>query len=106
MERKETAVNVRLTTSSERWLPVVGWPDFEVSDMGQLRRQGVPRLLLLCQDRHGYQTVWLRSGKAKKLLKVHRLVAAAFLEAGSSGDVVDHIDADRSKGLGAGSSMC
>lgn len=70
--------------NAEQWRPVPGFGDYEVSDLGRVRR-AVPdrrnhslRVLTPWPGSHGYLTVGLvRQGKAFKRL-VHRLVCEAF----------------------------
>jgi NUMOD4 motif/HNH endonuclease len=70
----------------ERWKQVVGWPDYEVSDLGRVRRLttrggrplDVPRLKKLTPDKEGYLRVVLSNGKTRTC-KVHRMVLGAFV---------------------------
>ena len=85
------------------WRPVVGYEGFyEVSNAGQVRRvsaaQGTRAGLVLAQtpakNRGGYMTVGLhRPGFPRKVFRVHRLVAAAFLGP-TEGLLVRHLDGD------------
>lgn len=60
--------------SGERWRKIPGWPDFEVSDWGRVRKI-VPQH----PDSDGYPQVTLRSkGRPAARIRVHRLVLAAF----------------------------
>lgn len=77
----------------ERWLPVVGFPHYDVSDLGRVRswklsgsasrhggRSASPReLVRTVRKRDGYLTVglWLRGRKTT--LKMHGLVLTAFV---------------------------
>ncbi len=87
---------------TEEWRPIEGWPDYEVSNFGQVKRitswgcgkAGRIRKPIIVS---GYLAVTLthRSG-ARKLLTIHRLVAKAFLPPPVSPDMeVNHKDADR-----------
>lgn len=85
----------------EQWRQVVGWPAYEVSDIGNVRRVGGQRLprnnrqrrLKKCKT--GYLEVALWSGQSRMgYYLVHRLVAAAFIGEPKGRDV-NHIDADR-----------
>lgn len=87
---------------TEEWRKVVGWPAYEVSNMGNVRRVGgqrLPqgmRLRKLKLSKSGYMEVALWSGGSGKTSHylVHRLVAAAFIGPAGGRDV-NHIDADR-----------
>lgn len=88
---------------TEEWRPVEGWPDYEVSNLGRIKRvtryrskAGAIRKNILLKST-GYLAITLthRSG-ARKMLLVHRLVAKAFLPPPSSPDMeVNHKDTDR-----------
>lgn len=68
------------------WREIPGWPDYEISEDGQVRRlTTAPRLnakagqLKRARVSHGYlRTTLFRGGKGKTF-QVHRLVALAFL---------------------------
>ena len=78
---------------SERWKSCPGFPTYEVSDHGRVRR-GL-RVLSLPTCRR-YQQVVLYSGGRVFRKNVHVLVAAAFLGPRPRGAVVDHKDHDKS----------
>lgn len=81
---------------SEAWLPIVGFPGYEVSDHGRLRssRGRTPRILRPRKHRHGYQTVCLRKDGRSFEHLVHRLVAVAFVI--GSGTWVNHLNGAKS----------
>lgn len=68
----------------EHWLPVPGWPEYEVSDLGRVRRVGVAHgakqghILTPCVTL-GYHYVSLWRANRRFSTPVHRLVALAFL---------------------------
>lgn len=73
-----------------KWAAVVGFPQYQVSNEGQVRRRenGLPRSgrragdsLTPWSDKHGYQWVCLCAGRTKAKRRVHRLVAEAFIGA-------------------------
>lgn len=72
---------------NEVWRPVVGYEGrYEVSDFGRVRslnyrmRQGRVHLLRPAKNPDGYLNVHLHALDGGKSLKVHRLVAQAFLQ--------------------------
>lgn len=71
--------------SGEVWRPVEGWPPYEVSNLGRVRRLGgtqkaiKTRILKLYVNEKGYQQVHLRDCGREKNAVVHRLVALAFI---------------------------
>lgn len=76
--------------SQETWRPVPGFPTYEVSDQGNLRRV-VPLKFQL--NRKGYPQCAIYRKKRKTTIAVHRLVAMAFLPEPEEGkDQVNHID--------------
>lgn len=83
--------------SGADWRPVPHFPDYQVNDLGDVRRSmpstkaRVGRILKPLDNGHGYQQVGLfRGGKVHKVY-VHRIVAEAFL--GAPGDAeVNHRD--------------
>lgn len=71
----------------ENWLPVVGFPGYEVSDLGNVR--GSRGWILKPALGNGYLRVNL-FGEKKKSALVHRIVAEAFLGPCPAGKEVDH----------------
>ena len=68
----------------EHWLPVPGWPEYEVSCLGRVRRIGVAHgakqgHILTPWVTMGYHYVALWRANRKFTTPVHRLVALAFL---------------------------
>lgn len=71
--------------SSELWKPVVGYEGlYEVSDLGRVKRikaaQGTRPGMILApiEGKRGYLSVHLHGSGARKLVRIHRLVADAF----------------------------
>lgn len=69
----------------EDWLPVTGFPDYEVSDMGRVRclvdRKGghkAPFILTATLSAAGRPTVTLRNAAGQKVRRVDELVLEAF----------------------------
>lgn len=89
----------------EIWKHVVGYEGYEVSNLGRVRslpkitRSVVPdrynstRILKQSPDGKGYMMVWLYKGKKRKTMKVHRLVANAFIPNPECKPQIDHINA-------------
>lgn len=85
-----------MTTDAEEWrpIPIKPWCDlYEVSNLGRVRH--APRLVAVI-ERRGYDTVNLRYKAQRMTVGVHRLIAAAFIRAPEKGEVINHINADRS----------
>lgn len=94
---------------SEIWRPVVGYEGlYEVSSIGRIRsvdrliecKNGVihhikGRIIRPCVSQTGYLCVSLSKNNTGKTLKLHRIVATAFIENKYNKPHVDHIDTDR-----------
>src|SRR5579875_178395 len=69
------------------WRPVVGFPDYEISEDGRIRRVGKPRpgyphkheLIPWVFDRYGHMTIRLTVNGKRYTRAVHRLVAETFI---------------------------
>lgn len=108
---KETAsetpaiVTVASAEQSVEWRPVVGWEDFyDVSSIGRIRcrhnHYTHGRILKHHYDKDGYDTAILTRKNADgarltKTLKVHRLVAMAFIPNPDQKPFIDHINGDK-----------
>jgi hypothetical protein len=96
---------------NELWLPVRGYEGlYEVSDQGRvrsldrviahvrsasgmcLRRGGIKKQSL---DKYGYRLTTVCKEGREKMLKVHRMVAEAFLPNPDNLPTVDHINNDK-----------
>lgn len=53
--------------------------DYEASNFGEVRRIATGRILAQCDDGHGYRKVTLWHNGVQEAVKVHRIVAIAFL---------------------------
>lgn len=87
---------------SEEWRPVVGFPDYIVSNMGRVMRSRPdakghkPRVLKPWLGNHQYQTVTVVADGVQCRRLVHRLVCEAFHGPAPSADhVVAHFDGSR-----------
>jgi hypothetical protein len=88
----------------EEWRPVVGYEgSYEVSNTGRVKAlakyHGViwfEEMIMRPQhDRYGYLVVGLRSHGVQKTIKVHRIVAEAFIPKVDGKPQVNHIDGDK-----------
>lgn len=79
--------------SLENWRPIKGFENYSVSTWGRVKNNKTGDLLL--QEKHykGYMRVDLYNGEGKKRhMKVHRLVAEAFIPNPEGKPQVNHID--------------
>lgn len=80
----------------EEWRPVMGFPGYEVSSLGQVitRRRGTPRVMRTPIGSRGYRVVRLSRGSRgdQASFEVHRLVARTFYGPPPDGLQVRHLD--------------
>lgn len=86
----------------EKWKKIQEWPNYAVSSMGRVKRlttrnSGVAGAILSQFLVCGYPSVNLTDSGRRKSVRVHRLVAEAFIERPDGTTEVNHIDASRSK---------
>lgn len=88
----------------EVWKPVVGFEGlYEVSNLGNVaslfdnyqRRRAIPLMLRQSTDAGGYLYVNVYKNKIAKKIKVHRLVAQAFIPNPENKKCVNHFNAIR-----------
>ena len=82
---------------NEIWKTIEEYPQYQVSNMGRVRslKRKVPRILELADNGYGYLVVHLYSNEKQKTVKVHKLVAKAFVPNPDNLPTTDHIDRDR-----------
>ena len=83
------------------WKDVVGYENkYQVSSIGEIRslpRNGTKKEIVIkaqMTDKDGYKIVKLRKNNNPKMVKVHRIVAEAFL-LNRNANIVDHINGIR-----------
>jgi len=74
----------------EEWKTISGFENYEVSSFGRVRKGD--RILKPSTDKTGRKQVQLYKESVQTSIRIHRLVAEAFLETGQTGQVIDHID--------------
>ena len=85
---------------AEIWKKVDGYPNYEVSNLGNVRslnyhREGESKILKTSLNNKGYLYITLcKEGKTKRYF-VHRLVAQAFLDNPNNLPQVNHKDEDK-----------
>ena len=72
----------------EEWRPVVGFPDYMVSDLGRVYSHISQKFLALVEASNGYLVVKLPKGA----VTVHSLVAAAFIGPRPAKADIRHLD--------------
>jgi hypothetical protein len=81
----------RLLNNRENFRAIDGYDNYEVSDCGRVRNVTTARILK-AGTRNGYQQVGLSKVGKIKTMKIHQLVAQAFLENPLNKKCIDHID--------------
>lgn len=95
--------------SSENWVPVQGFEgSYEVSNLGHIRsldrtlslpcgqkRRYRGKVLAESRDSKGYVTAHLTDGRTKAPVRLHRLVAQAFVPNPDNLPQVNHIDGNK-----------
>ena len=74
----------------EEWRPIVDYPEYEVSNTGNVRRNG--RVLKPSSDSGGYPAVALCKNGIQTTKNIHRLIALAFILNPDNKPQVDHIN--------------
>lgn len=82
---------------SERWKAAPGYPDYEVSSTGRVRRLSTGRELEPTKGPDGYRLVSLVTDMGDRpAVRVHTLVLTAFVGPRPDGKVASHVDGDPS----------
>jgi NUMOD4 motif/HNH endonuclease len=76
----------------EEWRVIQDFTRYAVSDRGQVKNLITDRILKQRNSTHGYHYVFLYRKDLKKNMRIHRLVAVAFLENLEALPVVDHLN--------------
>ena len=76
----------------EMWWPVKGFDNYQVSTKGRIRNVITARILKIFINGRGYYHVTLFKNGTMKTLRVHRLIAMAFIPTEDNREYVDHID--------------
>jgi len=83
----------------EEWRKIEDYPEYQVSNTGNVKsfkRDKIEgKIMKQTTNKEGYLYLSLCKDEKKKKLKVHRLVALAFLDNPDGYDIVDHIDRNR-----------
>lgn len=87
--------NLSLENNKGRWRDIEGYPNYEISESGVIRTKSNGQLRKTKLDKDGYEEVVLFKDGKRYYLKVHRLVASAYLEVREGAYEVNHIDRNR-----------
>jgi hypothetical protein len=95
-----------MADTPETWLPVAGWPGYEVSDQGRVRSvdRTLPggqfcggKVLKATRDSKGYYRVTLRAGRRTATRRVHELVMLAHAGPRPAGMHILHAGDDQER---------
>ena len=78
----------------EKWKTIPEFPKYEASTLGRVRNKKTSLIRKMRVTRHGYCAVTLNGDSKRQTVRIHQLVAIAWLGHVRSGMkvVVDHID--------------
>jgi hypothetical protein len=83
----------------EEWRPVLGWEDlYHVSSLGRVKRVKGNKLSLFLKPakvKKGYLQVALSRNSKKKYIRVHKMVAMAFIGPMPDGHEINHKDLNK-----------
>ena len=82
---------------NEEWRIIADFPNYEVSNYGEVRRvwKNHTNLKATAVNGFGYEIVHLSRNGENKHRPIHRLVAAAFIDNPDNLPEVNHIDGDK-----------
>ena len=81
----------------EKWNPVIGYEErYLVSNIGRVYSIRNKKIKSLSDDSHGYQKTMLYKNYAFRCIKIHRLVAEAFIPNPNNKRCVNHINGIKS----------
>lgn len=94
------ATGVTMSDDVEIWRPIIIWPEYEVSNLGRVRRIVSPRcsktrVLKNILKKKGYAAVNLSHNNYREQKKVHLLVLEAFVGPRPIGYFANHKDGDK-----------
>lgn len=93
----ELKVSPMESLETEIWKEVENYPDYDIRSYGRVKsyKRSNGRLMSLSSDGQGYLKVNFDIGGKNKSIKVHRLVASAFLKEVKGKNYVNHKDGNK-----------
>lgn len=92
----------------EIWRQIKEYPRYSVSNLGRVKNNNTDKVLKGYTDFKGYQRVCIhcRGERIRKDLKVHRLVAEAFVPNPENKPQVNHIDGNKQNNAASNLEFC
>ena len=84
-----------MNTEIEIYVNIVNFPNYQISNFGNVKNIKTGRVLKPGRGLNGYLTVVLFNDGDKSTKTVHKMVASAFLENPENKRCVDHINHDK-----------
>lgn len=81
-----------MTIDEAMWVKIDEYPNYSVSNTGEIQNNQTGKIRKLQHDKHGYFTITLKNESGRRNLKVHRLVATAFISNPENKPFVNHIN--------------
>lgn len=81
-----------MTIDEAKWKKIDGYPNYSISNRGEVRNDATGKQRCLQHDKYGYLTCTLYNGHCARNMKVHRLVAYAFIPNPENKPYVNHIN--------------
>lgn len=78
---------------NEIWKDI--YNEYQISNLGKIRNKKTLKILKAHINEHGYLVIDLHISKKRKTLRVHRLVAEAFIPNPDNKPQVNHINGDK-----------
>lgn len=82
-------------SKNEQWRSIKEFENYLVSNKGRIMNGKTGRILRPASDRYGYEKVNLYNNGKSKPLRVHRLVAQAFIDNPNDHETINHIDENK-----------
>lgn len=79
----------------ETWKEIKDFPDYEISNLGHVRNKKNNKIKLTPINSVGYKHVSLMKDGKQYVVKIHRLIAIAFIPNLENKSCINHIDGDK-----------
>jgi hypothetical protein len=79
----------------EEWKQIDDYPNYSVSNLGNVKNNKTNKLLSLSENGYGYIKVILYKNNTKKTFNLHRLIGKTFMTHFDDNLEIDHIDRNK-----------